>query len=101
MICDELAKHDTFRNFMAHGLLAITSDSKNNHLFEFRLYQRQAKGKFNITAVQTTIPRIKVAVDKVQLLVRQAIQLFEKIYIEKNLEKSQPHGVPRALFDPD
>jgi hypothetical protein len=42
-ICEELSKHDTFRNFMAHGLMAITSDSKNNHLFEFRLYQRQEK----------------------------------------------------------
>ena len=62
-VCDELLQYDEMRNFMAHRFLTLTTDRQDNHLLEFRLYQRDGQGTFNLVTIQTTVPILSVLSD--------------------------------------
>jgi hypothetical protein len=84
--CGELLQYDEIRHFMAHGFLILTTDSKDNHEFEFRRYQREGDGKFTLLTAKTTIERLRQAADDIGQYVSHVIRLFERIYREKKLE---------------
>lgn len=85
-VCDELLQYDELRNFMAHGWMEIHTDLKDNHRLGFRLYQRDGQGKFNRIDIETTVPYLKDAADKIALYVQEAVTLFSRIYLEQKLE---------------
>lgn len=85
-VCDELLQYDEMRNFMAHGFLMLTTDRRDNHQLEFRLYQREGQGTFNLVTIQTTVPLLRVAAEQITEYVSQAVRLFRRIYLEQKLE---------------
>jgi hypothetical protein len=85
--CDELLQYDEMRNFMAHGFLTLTTDRNDNHQLEFRLYQREGQGTFNLVTIQTTVPFLRVAADQITEYVSHAVQLFGRNYLEQKLER--------------
>ena len=85
-VCDELLQYDEMRNFMAHGFLILTTDRKDNHQLEFRLYQREGQGTFNLVTIQTTVPLLRVAAEQITEYVSDAVRLFGRIYLEQKLE---------------
>jgi len=85
-ICDELLKYDEMRVFMAHGFVTLTTDKKDNHELEYRMYQRVGDGKFNLVLITTTIPRLEDAAMEITRYVSDAVQLFSRIYNEQKLE---------------
>jgi hypothetical protein len=86
-VCDELLQYDEIRNFMAHGFLSLTTDSKENHQFEFLRYERDGEGQFHLSSGKTEIARLRAAADHLTQYVHHAMKLFERIYKEKELEK--------------
>ena len=85
-VCDELLQYDEIRTFMAHGFLTVTTDAKGDHKLEYRVYQRDGEGKFNLLLVETTIPLLENAAMQVTRYVSEAVQLFARIYSEQGLE---------------
>lgn len=85
-VCEELLQYDELRNFMAHGFLILTTDKKDNHQLEYRLYQREDRDKFNLIMIQTTIPRLENAAEHITKYVSHAVRLFGRIYIEQKFE---------------
>jgi hypothetical protein len=85
-VCDELLQYDELRNFMAHGFLQLTTDKNNNHRFEYRLYQRDGQGKFNLITIETDIRRLRFATGHITEYVSNAIAVFGRIYLEKRLQ---------------
>ena len=86
-VCDELLQYDEMRNFMAHRFLTLTTDRQDNHLLEFRLYQRDGQGTFNLVTIQTTVPILRGVADQITEYVSHAVQLFGRIYLEHKLER--------------
>jgi hypothetical protein len=86
-ICDELLVYDEMRNVMAHGHLSLTTDKKNNHEYEFRMYRGTQKGEFELLIIKTNTTRLKAAVQVIDDYVQRAHDLFRRIYTEKGLEK--------------
>jgi hypothetical protein len=86
--CDQLLEYDELQNFMAHGFLILTTDKNDNHEFEFRLYQRESSEKFNLVTIKTNIPLMEMASGHISAYVSQAVGLFQRIYDEKGLERS-------------
>jgi ribosomal protein S2 len=87
-VCDELLEYDDLRNLMAHGFMMLTTDRKDNHEFEFRLYQREDRDKFNLIKIQTTLPYLRVAAAQITEYVSHAVSLFGSIYLEQKIEHS-------------
>ncbi len=96
-LCDDLLQYDELRNFMAHGFMMLTTDRRDNHQFEFRLYQREGQGTFNLVTIHTTIPRLQLAAQQITEYVSDAVRLFSQIYLEKKLERPSD-GI---LIEPD
>ena len=71
---------------MAHGFVTLTTDKKDNHELEYRMYQRVGDGKFNLVLITTTIPRLEDAAMEITRYVSDAVQLFSRIYNEQKLE---------------
>jgi hypothetical protein len=86
-VCDELLQFDEIRKFMAHGWLSATFDKKGNHELEYRMYERDGQGKFNLVMIQTTVPYLQNAADAITKFVTEAVTLFRRIYLEKQIEK--------------
>lgn len=95
-VCDELLQYDELRNFMAHGFIMLTTDKKDNHKFDIRIYQRESQGTFNQVTIETTIPRLRAAAEHIAEYVSDAIRVFSKIYLEKRLE----HPADGLLIEP-
>ena len=85
-VCGELLQYDDLRNFMAHGFMMLTTDRKDNHEFEFQLYQREDRDKFNLITIKTTVPRLRAAAENITEYVSHAARLFGLIYLEQKLE---------------
>jgi hypothetical protein len=85
-ICDELLIYDELRTFMAHGFISLTTDKADNHLIEFLRYKREGEGQFTLLRATTTVQRLQQAAEDVTVYVQRAVTLFEKIYLEQNLE---------------
>jgi len=85
-LCEELLEYDELRHFMAHGFLTLTTDRKDNHQFEFLLYQRKAEGVFTLLSARTTISSLREAAEHITEYVSNAVKLFERIYREQKLE---------------
>jgi hypothetical protein len=85
-MCAELLQYDELRNIMAHGFVMLTTDKKDDHRFEFRLYQRDGRDKFNLVTIETDIPRLQLAADHITGYVSHAVAVFSRIYLEKKLE---------------
>jgi hypothetical protein len=86
-ICDELLQFDEIRTFMAHGWLSATFDRKGNHELKYRMYERDGEGKFRLVIIRTTIPRLQNAAEVITKFVIEAVALFRRIYLEKQIEK--------------
>ncbi|MGZ9112382.1 MAG: hypothetical protein ACXW3X_15215, partial [Rhodoplanes sp.] len=86
-ICDELLQFDEIRTFMAHGWLSATFDRKENHELEYRMYERDGEGKFNLVMIRTTVLYLQNAADVITKFVTDAVALFRRIYLEKQIEK--------------
>ena len=85
-VCDELLQYDDLRHFMTHGFLSLEVDKQDNHKFEFRRYQRESSGQFNLLTAHTTIERLKEAANDITEYVSNTVRLFERIYREQKLE---------------
>jgi hypothetical protein len=85
-VCDELLQYDELRNFMAHGFMILTTDKKDNHELEFRLYQREDREKFQLITIKTTVPYLKAAAEQITEYVSHAVQLFGRIYLDQKLK---------------
>ena len=85
-VCNELIEYDEIRTFMAHGFLTVTTDANGGHKLEYRMYQRDGEGKFNLLLIETTIPLLEQAAITITKYVSDAVQLFGRIYNEQQLE---------------
>jgi hypothetical protein len=85
-VCEELLRYDDLRHFMTHGFLSLTTDTKNNHQFEFLRYEREGEGKFTLLSAKTSIERLREAANDITAYVSNAVRLFERIYREQKLE---------------
>ena len=88
-VCDELLIYDEMRNFMAHGFLILMTDKKDNHQFEFRMYERTKQGEFQLVLINTNTARMSSAVQLIDGYVQRAHEIFRRIYTEKGLEKEE------------
>lgn len=86
-VCNELLQYDELRTYMAHGFLTLTTDKKDNHLFELLMYQRESAGAFRLMKAKTTVPQLRDAAEHITGYVQNVVKLFGRIYLEKNLEK--------------
>lgn len=86
-ICDQLLKYDEIRNFMAHGFLSLIVDRKGNHQFEFLRYERREEGKFDLMQGKTEVARLREAANDITGYTERAVNLFRRIYLDKQLEK--------------
>jgi len=84
-VCDDLLQYDEMRNIMAHGFMMLTTDKRGNHIFDMMMYRR-AGDKFERLEIQTTVERMQMASDDIIAYVQNAIRLFSRIYLEKQLE---------------
>ena len=91
-VCDELLQYDDLRHFMTHGFLTLEVDKQGNHRFEFRRYQRESAGQFNLLTAHTTIERLREAANDVTEYVSNTVKLFERVYREQNVEKTPSLG---------
>jgi hypothetical protein len=85
-VCDQLLRYEELRHFMAHGFMSLTTDEKNNHRFEFRLYRHEREGKFTLDIRQTTVEHLRQAVGDITEYVSNALALFQRIYRVKEVE---------------
>lgn len=65
--------------------MMLTTDKKGNHIFDMMMYRR-AGDKFERLEIQTTVERMQMASDDIIAYVQNAIRLFSRIYLEKQLE---------------
>jgi hypothetical protein len=96
MLSDQLLFYDELRHFMAHGFMRMDVDKAGNHRFEFLRYVREGEGKFEMMSARTNIIRLRQAVEDISGYVNNVINLFERIYREKNLEPMASEGAKRS-----
>jgi hypothetical protein len=85
-VCDELLIYDDLRHYMAHGFMRMDVDNAGEHRFEFLRYVREDQGKFQMMSAKTDIRRLRQAVEDIGDYVKDVMNLFGRIYREKNLE---------------
>jgi hypothetical protein len=85
-VCDELLQYDELRTFMAHGFLTLTTNAQDNHKLEYRMYQHDGEGKFNLISIEITVPLLQHAERQITQYVSDTVQLFSRIYAEQGLE---------------
>lgn len=95
-VCDDLLYYDELRNFMAHGFMMLTTDKKDSHRFEFRMYQRKSKEEFELHQIHVTLPLLEKASQEITNYVADAVRLFARIYLEKRIEQPKDG----ALLEP-
>jgi hypothetical protein len=86
-VCNELLGYDEIRNYMAHGMVSVTTDLKGQHLIELRIYTRTNKQLFHGHRLETNLPRMRAAADHIVEYSQRAIMLFQRIYQERKLEE--------------
>lgn len=84
-VCNDLLQYDDVRNFMAHALLVVKNDKKQNHQLEYRMYERVDES-FRLLIITTDLTRLRKAASDVAGYTMGALKLFQRIYREKGLE---------------
>lgn len=85
-VCEKLLEFEELRRLMAHGFVTLTTDRHDNHMFDFRLYQRNSKNNFQLLQVYLDISHMEYNAESIRLYVNRAVDLFSRIYLEKRLE---------------
>jgi hypothetical protein len=94
--CDELLIYDDLRHFMTHGFMRMDVGKDGAQRFEFLRYVREGQGKFQMMRARTDIVRLRQAVEDIGGYVHNVMNLFERIYREKNLEPMALEGAEQS-----
>lgn len=92
-LADELLIYEEFRHYMVHGFMRVEVDKAGNHRFQLLRYTREEVGRHKLMQATTDIPRMKDSLSNIDKYVHEVMNLFERIYREKNLE---PMATERA-----
>ena len=85
--CDELLRYDEIRNFMAHGILFLTTiENQTSHKFTMRLYERCGAGKFRHQTREFSIEDLRTYAGDVLKYTDDAYAVFHKFYLEQAVE---------------
>ena len=84
--CDKLLEFEELRHLMAHGFESMTTDPTAKHMFDFRLYVRNAKDDFEQRQYFLTIDHMRYNAENIRLYTSKAVDLFRRIYLEKRIE---------------
>ena len=93
-LADELLIYDELRHFMAHGFMRAEVDRAGNYHFQLLRYTREGEGKYELMQSTTDISRLKHAVNDIGSYVNEVMNLFERMYRDKNLEP-MPAALPK------
>jgi hypothetical protein len=85
-ICDRLVDYVDLRHFMAHGMVMITTMGPA-HSLEMRRYERSGEGKFKQFFLFSDLDKLRGNAADVGEYSSRAVRLFQKIYLEQQLEK--------------
>jgi hypothetical protein len=85
-LSDELLIYEEFRHFMVHGFMRAEMDGKGNHRFQILRYTREDVGKYKLLQATTNIAQMKDSLRDIEKYTHEVMNLFERIYREKNLE---------------
>jgi hypothetical protein len=88
-ICDGLVQYDDIRKYMAHGWASLEVDSRDNHRFELRMYERTGERQFELMSATSTRERLLEAANDINAYTAKVINLFHRIYLERGLEKPE------------
>lgn len=88
-VCEGLSEFDDIRKFMAHGWANLEVNRQGNHRFELRMYERTGEGQFELISATTSRERLLEAANDINAYTAKVINLFQRIYLEKGLERTE------------
>lgn len=88
-VCDGLAQFDDIRKYMAHGWANLDVDKVGNHRFQLLMYERTGEGEFQMMSATSTRERLLEAANEINAYTSKVMNLFQRIYFEKGLEKPE------------
>jgi hypothetical protein len=86
-VCDELLRYDELRNFMAHGILFLTTNrDQTSHKFTMHRYERYGTGKFRRRTLEFSVEAFRGVAGEMVKYTNDAYAVFQKFYIEQAVE---------------
>jgi hypothetical protein len=85
-LADELLIYEEFRHYMVHAFMRAEVDKAGNHRFQLLRYTREGEGKYKLMQATTDISMLKQTLHDIDSYVHEVMNLFERMYREKNLE---------------